>query len=154
MFLYPLCIILCHSIRNVHARVGIQQDLDKSLAKFDFHPFVDSGGGDIGRLEGGVENYAKVCSSNSACLGFNSNGWYKNVLKPKSQWGKWTSDHKQGFYTKKTDELSLVNVRANSCEDNAYEVKGVGCLPKLDRGGKIMVYMHQKKQLKQPIIKH
>ena len=78
---------------------------ESSLAKFDFHPFVDSGGGDIGRLEGGVENYAKVCSSNSACLGFNSNGWYKNVLKPKSRWGKWTSDPKQGFYTKKIEEL-------------------------------------------------
>ena len=50
MLLYPLCIILCYSIRNVHARVGMQQDLDKSLANFVFRQSVDSNGGDIGRL--------------------------------------------------------------------------------------------------------
>jgi len=72
-----------------------------SLSDFDFHPYLDSHGGDIGNLKGGVEYYGKVCSSLAACLGFNSNGWYKNVLAPKDQWRRWTNNPKLGFYTKK-----------------------------------------------------
>ena len=34
------------------------------------------------------------------------------------------------------------------CEDDEHEVKDVGYLPKLDKGGKKKLYMHQKRSMK------
>merc|ERR1711935_459865 len=52
------------------------------------------------------------------------------------------------FTKNKACEWYIEPEKEGSCEVNEYEVKGVGCLPKLDRGGKTMVYMHQKKSIK------
>lgn len=71
------------------------------LDSFEFYPFLDSDGGNIGRLSGGIEVYAQKCNINLVCLGFNSNGWYKSRLKQFSEWITWTDDPTLGFYKRK-----------------------------------------------------
>ena len=64
-------------------------------------------GGDIevdGEIEvicGPLYFIAEVCRKNSKCLGFNSNGYLKEVLKPENDWDNWTDDVTKGFYKKK-----------------------------------------------------
>jgi hypothetical protein len=70
---------------------------------FDFYPYMDSGGNDIGNFSGGVQVYAEKCSKDPKCKGFNSNGWMKHTVMNQSQWSKWTSDPSLGFYVKKVD---------------------------------------------------
>jgi len=67
---------------------------------FVFHPYMDSGGNDIGRYSGGVNNYKKICLANPKCTCFNSNGWVKYITKPKTQWSKWTNNKSLGLYVK------------------------------------------------------
>ncbi len=75
-----------------------------ALEQFDFFPFMDSHGNDIGWSNGGgVDAYALECLVNSMCLGFNSNGWMKDTIKPLSSWNVWTNDPTKGFYLKKVD---------------------------------------------------
>lgn len=71
------------------------------LNKFNFFPFKDSSGNDIGNRTGGVEVLAKLCDSDPNCRGFNSNGWLKHTIRNQSQWSTWTSDPTKGFYVKK-----------------------------------------------------
>ena len=40
------------------------------------------------------------CDANEECLGFNSNGWMKNYLRPDNEWIHWTDDPNKGFYIK------------------------------------------------------
>ena len=69
---------------------------------FTFIPRKDSRGGDIGeRIVGPLHFIAKVCRKNSKCVGFNSNGWLKRILKDESLWDTWTEDATKGFYVKK-----------------------------------------------------
>jgi hypothetical protein len=71
------------------------------LDKYTFHPFVDSNAGDITHSEkGDTIAYAKECSADPNCRGFNSNGWMKKTLKPESEWTKWTDDATKGLYVK------------------------------------------------------
>merc|ERR1712106_879504 len=67
---------------------------------FVLHPYMDSGGNDIGRYSGGVNNYKKICLANPKCTCFNSNGWVKYITKPKTQWSKWTNNKSLGLYVK------------------------------------------------------
>jgi hypothetical protein len=71
------------------------------LNKFNFFPFKDSSGNDIGKRTGGVEVLAKQCYSDPNCRGFNSNGWLKHTIRNQSQWSTWTSDPTKGLYVKK-----------------------------------------------------
>lgn len=67
------------------------------LGCYVFSAFVDSGGNDI-KFSPGLtpEQLAAECDSIPTCVGFNSNGWLKNVAT--GPWVRWTEDHKLGFY--------------------------------------------------------
>ena len=70
---------------------------------FTFYPKRDSHGGDIGeRIIGPLHLISAVCRKNSECLGFNSNGWLKNIISDQSEWdNNWTQDDRKGFFVKK-----------------------------------------------------
>jgi len=80
---------------------GLYVKKESFLDKFDFYPFMDSNGNDIGRdTSGNVEEYAKACYEDSDCEGFNSNGWLKHTIRDQSDWLQWTNDSSKGFYVK------------------------------------------------------
>lgn len=68
-------------------------------AQYCFYPGKDSDGNDIG-VTGSFDKGLSACEADSTCLGFNSNGVYKNSLKPNANWVTWTTDPTKGFYTK------------------------------------------------------
>lgn len=67
---------------------------------YEFYPTADSHGNDIGNVSESI--VFQECDSDPTCDGFNSNGWVKDTVLPKSQWGSWTTDATKGFYVKKT----------------------------------------------------
>jgi hypothetical protein len=74
---------------------------------YTFYPFFDSAELDIGNES--LVDTAAVCTANSACKGFNSNGWFScTICEPfpecASTWT--TSDTCEGFYLKQADECS------------------------------------------------
>jgi len=75
----------------------------KSLAdkKYTFLPGIDFGGNDIKKSdkENDFEALAADCDATNGCIGFNTNGYLKNVARPGTQ-SKWTDDGAKGFYLK------------------------------------------------------
>ncbi len=49
-----------------------------------------------------VDQLKSMCDKLSGCVGFNTNGWMKNKLKPLADFNKWTDDPSKGFYYKKS----------------------------------------------------
>lgn len=79
-----------------------QETDDASLPGYEFVPFMDSGGNNIGNKRGTLEEMKAYCDGNSKCKGFSSNGWMKKKLKRRSRWTKWTDDPTKGFYVKES----------------------------------------------------
>merc|ERR1711971_856878 len=82
-----------------------QGNSQAALDNYEFHARMDSSGFDIRNLRnaangGGVEYYAEWCNKFDDCKGFNSNGWAKRTIRPKSQWRRWTSNSSKGLYVK------------------------------------------------------
>lgn len=70
---------------------------------------MDSSFNDIGRSNGGgIEAFAQECLANPTCRGFNSNGWVKHTIRPRSVWYKWTEDPTKGLYVRKSASPSPV----------------------------------------------
>ena len=70
------------------------------MEDFYFHPTKDSLGGDLGQVNGDLQEVAVACRKHPLCVGFNSNGFLKEALSDYSDWYKWTEDQTKGFYTK------------------------------------------------------
>ena len=70
--------------------------------KYDFYPGKDSSGGDCRyKVSGSIAQMKEKCSADPKCLGFNTNGWAKCVLKPKRNYSTWTNNRSKGLYVKK-----------------------------------------------------
>mmetsp|Transcript_8152 Transcript_8152/g.10185 ORF Transcript_8152/g.10185 Transcript_8152/m.10185 type:complete len:101 (-) Transcript_8152:26-328(-) len=68
---------------------------------YDFYPFMDQYGNDIGQIPG-IFEAAQACNDyGEACQGFNSNGWLKSIVDDPCQWVKWTDDPDYGIYVKR-----------------------------------------------------
>jgi hypothetical protein len=69
---------------------------------YNFYPFLDSAGYDIGNAGMIVSDTAAACTADTACKGFNSNGFYKyNICTPfPGCTSTWTDDSSLGFYVK------------------------------------------------------
>jgi hypothetical protein len=91
--------------RNLRSLSNKSEGIDN----YDFYPYMDSGGNDIQNVSGGIGAAAAACNVNSACRGFNSNGWIKHTIEAQSQWYKWTNDANKGFYVKKSNIPALDN---------------------------------------------
>jgi len=76
-------------------------EVGNDLSNYDLYPFMDSSGNDIGKFDGGIRTYAVKCNADPDCLGFNSNGWLKHVIRDQSEWSSWTEDSSKGLYIKK-----------------------------------------------------
>jgi len=91
-----------------------------------FFPYADSNGNDIVKVETVPEAF-DACSSDPECKGFNSNGFVKHTIKPKTNWVTWTKDPFLGMYVK---QKSLIE----SEESDAVGVCGYRYIPFLDCG--------------------
>ena len=80
-----------------------EETISKIEESFVFFPKKDSRGGDIGEMVVGPLYFiAELCRKNSHCLGFNSNGWLKNIIRDETEWDNWTQDQTKGLYLKKS----------------------------------------------------
>ncbi len=72
-----------------------------------FYQGLDSGGNDIRQDESqdNIEELKKQCDKEPKCIGFNTNGWLKQLLNPFSKWVKWTDEPNKGFYRLKTSAI-------------------------------------------------
>ena len=75
--------------------------IQSSLGDFDFHPLMDSLGGDLDKINGNIDELAVACRNHPDCVGFNSNGFLKKILNDFSDWYNWTEDSTKGLYTKR-----------------------------------------------------
>jgi len=90
-----------------------------SDSNYEFVQGMDSGGNDIGN--GPANDIAKLksmCDANASCKGFNTNGWLKHTLSPRSYWGKWTDEAGKGTYVKK--ESSTITACGVNSNDQIY----------------------------------
>ena len=56
-------------------------------AEFIFYYGLDSNDGDIKDIPGQTVAQLKIyCDSDPNCVGFNTNEWVKDAMKPQSQW--------------------------------------------------------------------
>jgi hypothetical protein len=70
------------------------------------HAAVDSGGGNLERIEGAsIADLEKACSAKPECVGFNSAGWLKSELKDSAEWYDWDGGD---LYEKELTERSFV----------------------------------------------
>ena len=82
-----------------------EPDDSSLLGQFDFHPMMDSWDNDIQQIDFDYinrhEKLAESCLNDPKCKGFNSNGWMKHTIRPKSEWTQWTTSPNLGLYVKK-----------------------------------------------------
>ncbi len=92
--------------------------------RYEFVPYMDSGGNDIGCLGAGksIEEMKALADKTPDCLGFNSNGWFKRTLRPRDQWSKWTSDTTKGFYVKGPAVAEKPNILLIIADDLGVDV--------------------------------
>ena len=87
---------------KTHIQVGTNC-YPKSIAdkKYTFLPGLDFGGNDIKKSdkENNYEELSAECDAIESCVGFNTNGYLKNVVRIGTQY-KWTDDGAKGFYIK------------------------------------------------------
>ena len=71
--------------------------------EWEFVPGMDSSGHDIGQLGRGmsIEEMKALAAARPDCVGFNSNGWFKHTLRPRTEWSRWTDDPNKGLYVRK-----------------------------------------------------
>lgn len=74
--------------------------VDNTLT-YDFIPLYDSPGGDTYQKFGSIDELKTICIADSNCKGFNSSGWMKNTIAPRTSWVKWTDDNNKGLYVKR-----------------------------------------------------
>jgi len=91
---------------------------------YEFYPTADSHGNDIDNVSESI--VFQECDSDPTCDGFNSNGWVKHTVLPKSQWYSWTTDATKGFYVKKTaldgfDFVPFMDSSGNDIENSNRE---------------------------------
>lgn len=68
-----------------------------------FYPGMDSPGNDImarGDLIGNVLMLQFICNNAPNCAGFNTNGWLKFTIRPKTEWVVFSNAPKDGLYVK------------------------------------------------------
>jgi len=77
--------------------------------KYKFFQGLDPGPYDFGtqkrNLIDKVDDLKKVCNETPECLGFNTNGWIKWKIPPKTEWNFWTEQPNQGMYIKENVEI-------------------------------------------------
>lgn len=52
-----------------------------------------------------IEQLKRLCNEDPTCIAFNTNGWLKWNMAPRTQWARWTEDSKKGMYIKDTIEI-------------------------------------------------
>lgn len=84
-----------------------------------FHQNLDSFGGDLYPHpvgHGVLEAVAAMASAHDRIVAFNSDGWVKEVVKPRAEWIRWKPGHPgAGMYVRES------NVNAAAAEANAAE---------------------------------
>jgi len=79
---------------------------EKSYKK---HAGVDSGGGNLERIEGAsIPELEKACSAKPECVGFNSAGWLKSEIKDSGEWYDWDGGD---LYEKELTAKSFVQLK-------------------------------------------
>ena len=90
---------------------------EDSSNDYEFIQGMDSGGNDIAYQTGTPEQLKAWCSANPQCKGYNSNGWMKHTIKPRSQWYRYTDNPAQGFFVKRnggSSEITACGVNAGN----------------------------------------
>ena len=79
-----------------------------SVQGYSFYPGMDSVGHDIGNVGRNIEKLAVACNKRYDAVGFNTDGFLKNHIRPRHTWERWSS-HKsnEGLYVKKAWEYFL-----------------------------------------------
>ena len=72
----------------------------KELSGYTFHPYMDSGGGDLTNPGGDLDNFKTVCDAMKNCKGFNTNGFLKSSITTEDKWGRMSENSTEGLYTK------------------------------------------------------
>jgi len=94
-----------------------------NLPGYVFYQGKDSGGNDIGNFPGTPKEIMIKCNSEAKCKGFNTNGWVKHTILPKSQWSTWTQDPAKGTYLRNMPPVATVEVAPAPKPEKANEVK-------------------------------
>jgi hypothetical protein len=103
---------------------SVGQPASANIDGYIFHQGLDSDSGDIKVITGQnrqtPQQLAQFCSENTNCLGFNTNGWVKQNLLPKSQWTQWTSETTEGFYVKNEIDTSVAQPASANIEGYTF----------------------------------
>jgi hypothetical protein len=64
---------------------------------------MDSGDGDIGNFGGGrpADEMIAQAEGLDGCIAFNTSGWFKNVLRPRSEWSRFSENPAEGMWVKR-----------------------------------------------------
>ncbi len=69
--------------------------------KYKYYPMMNSPGNNIRQnIFGDIDTLKKTCDSLPNCAGYNTDGYLKYNIEPKSQWNRWGTDPARGLYTK------------------------------------------------------
>lgn len=102
--------------------------------EYVFYQGLDSGGNDIRKdtNKDDIERLKEQCDKEEKCIGFNTNGWLKNLLIPFTKWTLWTEEPNKGFYRVKTAEIPAepaatpFQKECTYVQTNAYSWHGMG----------------------------
>lgn len=81
---------------------ALAEENAKNLPRnYEFIQGMDSGGKNIRKISGTTDQMKQACTTDTACNGFNTSGWMKRDLTPRSTWTRWSNNPSAGFYLKK-----------------------------------------------------
>ncbi len=98
--------------------------LVSGLNDYVFYPGMDSGGNDITQridLIGNVDKLKEDCNRLPNCMGFNTSGWLKSVIRPNNQWWRFSDNPNDGLYVKKSADVQNNQTSMNrKCAGGTY----------------------------------
>lgn len=113
------------------------------MQDYKFFAGADSAGNDLMQLQmfsNQPSQLASICTSNPACVAFNTNGWLKTKVSPQEQFTFWTSNPNAGLFVKNSALPSVSTSQPTSLQ-NLYNAGQPTSLQNLyvimDRNAKI-----------------
>lgn len=85
---------------------GAAGEVSYSFEGWTFYPGLDFDGGDIeglgdkSSLKDDVPMLVAEASAIERCVAFNTNGWLKSDVPPRSRWKRWTNDPAKGLFVR------------------------------------------------------